>query len=193
MAKTISEETRKKMSESARKRCTSEWREHMSKLRTTPIDIAMLLDLYVKGHTQEEVAEIMNTTRKVVFNAMKKHGIKTRPKIKRNQFGANNANWKNGRTTSADGYIYIKSPGHPRASKCGDYVAEHVLVMEKHLGRYLIYHGPGHPLSEIVHHIDGNKANNKLCNLQLCSFTEHMQTHGRLRISAKEGDARAGF
>lgn len=50
-------------------------------------------------------------------------------------------------------------PGHPRADQ-GNYVFEHVLVMEEMLGRYLV---PG----ENVHHRNGVKDDNRPENLEL--------------------------
>lgn len=47
---------------------------------------------------------------------------------------------------------------------------EHVLVMENFLGRKLIK-------GEIVHHIDGNKQNNVITNLDLCNVQEHNFLH----------------
>lgn len=73
------------------------------------------------------------------------------------------------RITSA-GYKYIMIPDHPRvnATKC---VPEHVLIMEKHIGRYLTK-------EEVVHHINENKLDNRIENLKLFSnSSEHMRHH----------------
>jgi hypothetical protein len=47
---------------------------------------------------------------------------------------------------------------------------EHRVVMEKHLGRKL-------NRCEIVHHIDGNKHNNYISNLELMTQAEHARIH----------------
>jgi hypothetical protein len=126
--------------------------------------------LYELGHTQEEVAEMLGTTQKVIYKRMKLLGYKPRVAVKRNQIGEKNDNWKGGRVDRTDGYIYKKRVGHPRATKSGDYVLEHILVVEEYIGRYLFD-------DEVVHHINGVKNENRLENLYLTTQSEHMKMH----------------
>lgn len=67
------------------------------------------------------------------------------------------------------GYIFTRIPEHPRANNNG-YVPEQVLIMEKHIGRFL-------ESDEIVHHINGIKDDNRLENLQLIKANEHQSIH----------------
>jgi len=69
--------------------------------------------------------------------------------------GSQHPNWKGGTRKHSEGYRLIKNPTHQHADSLG-YVLEHVLILEKHLGRYI------NPKKEHVHHIDGNKQNNKI-------------------------------
>lgn len=92
--KEFSEETRKKMSESAKKRCTPEWRKKKSEAYSTPLDMESVKRLYGEGHTQSEIAEMLGTTQRVVWRFMRNHGIKARVAAKRDQRGEKNSSWK---------------------------------------------------------------------------------------------------
>lgn len=72
-----------------------------------------------------------------------------------------NKNWKwNGGMTKIGQYVYMKAKDHPNRHVRSSYVAEHRLVMEKKLGRYLTN-------NEEVHHRNGIKTDNRIENLEL--------------------------
>ncbi len=81
--------------------------------------------------------------------------------------GALHPRWRDG-TYLHDGYLYVYSPDHPNKTQ-GGYVAEHRLIMERMLGRFL-------ERKEVVHHKDKNTLNNELSNLELfASNAEHLR------------------
>jgi SWI/SNF-related matrix-associated actin-dependent regulator 1 of chromatin subfamily A len=82
-------------------------------------------------------------------------------------------NWKTGKHLDKTGYVMVSRQwDHPKHDLTGA-VREHVLVMEKHLGRHLL---PG----EIVHHINGDRQDNRLENLELHTAESHQHHHGKL-------------
>ena len=83
--------------------------------------------------------------------------------------GSKHWNWKGGRFKDSHGHIQVYKPEHPNCDKKG-YVPEHRLVMEKHIGRYLT-------VDEIVHHINQNRQDNRIKNLQIMTNGEHMSHH----------------
>jgi hypothetical protein len=89
--------------------------------------------------------------------------------------------WKTGKRISS-GYIEIFCPNHPNAIN-GQYIREHRLVMEKYLGRYLTQ-------TEVVHHINGIKNDNRLFNLWLFkSNKEHLEFHNhvnKIKVESEE-------
>lgn len=89
--------------------------------------------------------------------------------------GHNRSNWKGGKTHCCSPYTLVWAPGHPRAQR--GYVAEHILVAEKALGRHL-------PLGHPVHHWDEDKRNNSPKNLLICEdHSYHMLIHARMRAA----------
>ena len=78
--------------------------------------------------------------------------------------------WRGGKTswnyvdrTYRNGYAFIKIPEHPRARD--GRVREHIVIMEKHLGRYLLPH-------EEIHHLNGIRDDNRIENLELWSKSQ---------------------
>jgi hypothetical protein len=71
--------------------------------------------------------------------------------------------WKGGVLPQPTGYIKITIPGLGT-------VSEHRHVMEEHLGRKLLS-------TEQVHHINGNRADNRIENLIVVTYKEHAQFH----------------
>ena len=87
--------------------------------------------------------EIRFVAKFVMYGHITEHFVKTLPPFHKCQ-----------------GYIMRKVKDHPFANKRG-YVQEHRLVMEEKLGRFL------KPQQEFVHHIDQDRSNNVISNLQL--------------------------
>ena len=81
-----------------------------------------------------------------------------------NNKGEKSPLWKGG-TSHVKGYIYMKSPNHPNRNS-GGYVAQHRLIMEKKIGRYLLK-------TESIHHKNGIKDDNKIGNLELVVKSPH--------------------
>ena len=108
------------------------------------------------------------------------HGHNTRgmkwPGTHPNQRGVTHSQYRPEPRVNGTGYVVVRVDGHPRASKHGSYVPIHVLVMEKHLGRYLTK-------SEHIHHINGNSKDNRLENLRIVTNSEHSRLHRLLEKS----------
>jgi len=86
--------------------------------------------------------------------------------------GKGNPAYKGGKVKDSDGYIRIRGIGGKR-------VLEHRKVMEKYLGRTL-------NLGEEVHHINGDKEDNRLENLFLVDKKNHSRKHFDLFIKIQK-------
>lgn len=79
-----------------------------------------------------------------------------------------------------EGYLSLYLPKHPMASARG-YVLEHRVVMAEHVGRSLTSR-------EYVHHVNEDKLDNRIENLELCSSQrEHFRKHWADRTHCVQG------
>ncbi len=83
--------------------------------------------------------------------------------------GSDNHSWRGGRILTEEGYVLVRMPDHPFARLNG-YVAEHRIVMEAYLGRFL-------KEDEIIHHRNEIKSDNRVINLLLTTQQEHGYIH----------------
>jgi len=89
-------------------------------------------------------------------------------------------NWRGGVTADGEGYklLYVgdrDGTGHP-------HVAEHVLIAEKVLGRRLKSKRKGDEHTEIVHHLNGDKTDNRNSNFLICTQSYHRWLHNRMSL-----------
>ena len=82
----------------------------------------------------------------------------------RGLFREDHPGWRGGEHKNSDQYRMVYRPEHPN-SKTNGYISEHRLVMSEFLGRPLLP-------SENVHHLNGDRADNRLSNLELWSTSQ---------------------
>lgn len=124
------------------------------------MSIAMRGNTHLLGHRHTE-----DTRAKIAAaNVGRRLSESGRAKVSAAKTAERHPHWKGGAKLTDDGYRRV------RIAK-GRYVLEHRLVMEQHIGRPLLR-------TEVVHHINGDRLDNRIENLQLfASHTEHLKHH----------------
>lgn len=80
-------------------------------------------------------------------------------------------------------YRVIYQPDHPSAMQSQNwlgYVYEHVVVASRSIGRQLLE-------TEVVHHLDGDRSNNRISNLLVIDRGQHAKLHQWLDSGASFG------
>lgn len=116
---------------------------------------------YAAGDNLESLGARYGVSRWSVKVRLKAHGVEIEDRHMR---GPTHSKWSGGRHKTKFGYIKVwVSPDDPMASMhrgSDKYIFEHRLVMARHLGRPLERY-------ESVHHLDGDRANNRIENLEI--------------------------
>jgi hypothetical protein len=100
--------------------------------------------------------------------------------MKKGSFGPRNGFWRGGRSVASNGYVLIRVGTDHHLADVRGYAYEHRLVAEQKIGRRLLS-------GEQVHHIDGDKQNNRPDNLEVMAspahhFVEHRTAGKPLRM-----------
>lgn len=86
-------------------------------------------------------------------------------------------NWKGGTRKTRKGYRQVLRPEHPRADPAG-YVMEHIIVWEEATGVSV-------PKNCSIHHMNGDKSDNRIENLCMMEAVAHTRFH---HVGAKRSD-----
>lgn len=123
--------------------------------------IADMIERANNGESHASIGRVYGTSQCKISRLLTNEGVVS--SRGRNRRGEEHGAWKGGRIGMGAGYIGVwVSPDDELASMRNNmgYVAEHRLVMARHLGRPLTK-------SENVHHINGVRDDNRLENLEL--------------------------
>jgi len=139
------------------------------------INLDRLRDDYCARRPVVEIAREYGVTINTIYARLQQLGI-TRTNSESHaglQVGDRNPNWQGGRSRDAAGYITLRFNGKE--------IREHRVIAERLIGR---------PLSneEVVHHKNGNRADNRPENIEICqSHSEHMKKHMTHEDASRRG------
>jgi hypothetical protein len=140
----------------------------------TSEETAILVENYNKVSNTELLALIPAKSARGIYKKAYKMGLRKTPEItfknrSEARRGEKSASWNGGKRMTRNGYRQLLMPGHPRADSTG-YVMEHIIVWEKASGMQL-------PHNCCIHHLNGNKSDNRIENLCVMLHSAHTVFH----------------
>lgn len=130
-------------------------------LKSQRINYREAADLYAYGFSTPESARMLGTSRTTIERAVKSLGGRLR-------------SISDGKSLSCRGNRRVDSTYITVCVGKGKRVKEHRMIMESEIGRALTK-------NEVVHHINGNRIDNRIENLQLMTRSEHSSLHNEER------------
>ena len=161
-------------------------------VRLKPPAAGVLAAWYAEGKSTRDIAKMMQTTGGTVRRWLKDAGIKARTVSEGKRIKGGQGPSREAITASVltrrkrplpgrpdvgyrvDGYGYV------HVMTAGGYRREHILVMEAQLGRSL---AP----NENVHHINGDRKDNRAVNLEVMTGADHSREHSFTRCRRPDG------
>ena len=138
----------------------NDWGQHM---------INQLENYLLNGKTYKEISLLMNKSIAALHHAKNRY-LKIGRQNQGMARGINRPNFK--------GYRYNSSHGYIVDGKSLRY--EHRIIMEKFLGRRL-------QSNEVIHHINEDKTDNRLENLQVTNRSDHKKLHPEIGKESRFG------
>jgi transposase len=149
----------------------------MSLKKITENQVIEIIKDYESGLFIREIARKFNVSNTTIKNYLKKAGIELKNPIQeikrsaKSRIGIKNHAYKNGKKNHKKGYVFVNvGPS--------EYELEHRFVMEKMIERKLLK-------SEVVHHINGIKGDNREENLFLFKNTAN---HNKYHRAIEKGE-----
>ncbi len=149
----------------------------------TQDEIKILIDNYNTVSNKRLSELIPNKTYLAIYKKAYKLGLRKSAEIEHlnrseGNRGVHSGNWNGGVKVTKSGYRQILRPNHPRADIHG-YVMEHIAVWEDATGVLV-------PMDCCIHHLNGNRTDNRIQNLCMMKKSAHTAFHNSLRIVSNE-------
>ena len=129
--------------------------------------LQLMQRMYAEGLSLKAIGEEIGKSHQYPYRAFLREGVQLRPC---RGSGAEHSQWKGGVIPATHGYRRVWISPSDELCKMRNhhgYVLEHRLLLARSLGRPLLR-------SETVHHLNGNRLDNRLENLEL-----HQGKHGK--------------